>query len=96
MGAEDPIEEIRRRWRSRELALEWMRLPREARDAVIGEIEEWARESGDEARTARLVAADALEAMQNPSVFEGLLAVEDDVRRLLAEIDRLRKKVGPR
>jgi hypothetical protein len=70
--------------------MEWQRLPKEARNAVIGELEESARTIGGDTAKPFLVAADALGAMENPPLFQGLEGVWDDVQQLLAEIDRLR------
>ena len=87
----DPIAQIRNRWRARELVREWQKLSSEARNAVIGELEESARTCvGDEAQ-ALLVAADALDAMQSSEVFQGIDGAIDDVGLLLAEVDRLRR-----
>lgn len=89
----DKLTEIRRRWRVRELILEWQRLPAAARSDVIADLEEssWSfggGYGGPEGK-ARAIAADALEAMQSPLLLQGLEGIAEDVRFLLDEIDRL-------
>lgn len=93
MRRTDLISEIRR-WRVRNLVLEWQRLPKEARSGVIAELEENARAIGGDDGRARLTAADALEAMECPMLLQGLESIAEDVQSLLAEIDRL-KPGGP-
>ncbi len=90
MRREDPLAEIRRRWKVRSLVLEWQRLPKEARADVVAELEGSARATGGDDGRSRLIAADALEAMESPLLLQGLEGIAEDVQQLLAEIDRLR------
>lgn len=84
------------KWRFWEAVIQWQRCPKSVREDVTGELEESAREIRDSdpnGSAARFEAADLLDYFADERVLGVNSTVVDDVKVLLAEVERLSRNV---